>query len=152
MIIDPGCYFPQEQQELKDYIDKYGFIPKRLLNTHCHLDHVFGNKFVAETWGLTLQIHEKEKQMLDMAPASGLLYDMPFDNYQGVPEYFKEGEKIILGKDEPQSCVSLRIQVPCAQRCSKGSPIAWVRAVGLIAADRVRYLCFAPTDVLPAPQ
>src|SRR5438105_4522186 len=63
IIIDPGCYFPHEQQELKDYIDKNGFIPKRLLNTHCHLDHVFGNKFLAETWGLTLQIHEKEKQM-----------------------------------------------------------------------------------------
>src|SRR5437016_276037 len=100
IIIDPGCYFPQEQQELKNYIDKNGFIPKRLLNTHCHLDHVFGNKFAAETWGLTLHIHEKEKQMLEMAPASGLMYDMPFDSYQGELEYIKEGDKISLGKDE----------------------------------------------------
>ena len=100
IIIDPGCYFPEEQQELKDYIDKNGFVPKRLLNTHCHLDHVFGNNFVADTWGLTLNIHEKEKQMLEMAPASGLMYDMPFDNYQGNLDFVKEGEMIMLGNDE----------------------------------------------------
>ncbi len=71
-----------------------------LLNTHCHLDHVFGNKFVAETWGLTLHIHQKEKQMLELAPASGVLWQMPFENYDGELIFIKEGEKIKLGEDE----------------------------------------------------
>jgi len=71
-----------------------------LLNTHCHLDHVFGNKFVAETYGLTLQLHEKEKAVLAFAPTSGLMYNMPFDNYSGEFILLKEGDKISLGKDE----------------------------------------------------
>ena len=45
-IIDPGCYFSQECSELKEYINSQNLQPVLLLNTHCHLDHIFGNKFV----------------------------------------------------------------------------------------------------------
>ena len=100
LIIDPGCYFPEERQELKTFIDKNGLIPQKLLNTHCHLDHVFGNKFVADTYGLTLQLHPKEEVILQFAPTSGLMYEMPFDNYQGKFIYLNEGDKVMLGEDE----------------------------------------------------
>lgn len=100
IIIDPGCYYPDEQEELKSYINKNGFTPKMLLNTHCHLDHVFGNKFIAETYGLTLHLHEKEKAVLQIAPASGLMFDMPFDNYYGEFNILNEGDSVFLGDDE----------------------------------------------------
>ena len=64
-IIDPGCYFGNERNELKEFIQDAGLSPKYLLNTHCHLDHVFGNKFVHDTWGLTLHLHKKEKPLLE---------------------------------------------------------------------------------------
>ena len=99
-IIDPGCYFDTEKELLKNFIDQNSLQPKFLLNTHCHLDHVFGNKFIAETYSLTLHLHEKEKQVLAFAPTSGLMYDMPFDNYKGAFILLKEGDKILLGKDE----------------------------------------------------
>ena len=102
MIIDPGCYFPEEKDELKAFITQSGLTPRMLLNTHCHLDHVFGNQFVAETYDLTLQLHEKEKALLDYAPTSGLMYNMPFDNYAGKYIYLKEGNPIKLGEDELQ--------------------------------------------------
>ncbi len=100
IIIDPGCYFPGEQDELKAFITQSKLTPRMLLNTHCHLDHVFGNKFVAETWGLTLHLHEKEKKLLDYAPTSGLMYNMPFDNYAGEYHFLKEGDVVTLGNDE----------------------------------------------------
>jgi len=99
MIIDPGCYFDGEKETLADFIDKMKLTPKMLLNTHCHLDHVFGNKFVAEKYGLTLRIHEGEKKVLEFAPASGLMYNMPFDNYNGAFDFIKEGEVIDLDND-----------------------------------------------------
>jgi hydroxyacylglutathione hydrolase len=100
LIIDPGCYFPGEQQELQAFIEKNGLIPKKLLNTHCHLDHVFGNKFIAEKYDLTLHMHPKEEVVLQFAPTSGLMYDMPFDNYQGEFIFLHEGDTIKLGEDE----------------------------------------------------
>lgn len=99
-IIDPGCYFEAERDELKTGIEKAGLTPVLLLNTHCHLDHVFGNKFVHETWGLDLHLHEKEKPVLDFAPLSGERWQLPFDNYNGPLVYLKEGNFIKIGEDQ----------------------------------------------------
>ncbi len=101
-IIDPGCYFPAERDELKTGIERAGLTPVLLLNTHCHLDHVFGNKFVHDTWGLDLHIHEKEKPVLDFAPISGERWQLPFDNYNGPLVYLKEGNFIKIGEDQLQ--------------------------------------------------
>ncbi|MGC4037332.1 MAG: MBL fold metallo-hydrolase [Chitinophagaceae bacterium] len=99
-IIDPGCYFQEERDELKNYIEGAGLKPILLLNTHCHLDHVFGNKFVYETWKLPLHIHEKEKPVLDNAPSAAIKWDLPFDNYKGQLIFLKQGEKINIGEEE----------------------------------------------------
>lgn len=99
-IIDPGCYFPAERNELKAAIEKTGLKPVLLLNTHCHLDHVFGNKFVHDTWGLTLHIHPLEKQLLDYAPISGKQWQLPFEGYEGDLVYLNEGDIIHIGKEE----------------------------------------------------
>lgn len=99
IIVDPGCYFGNERNELKEFIQNGGLSPKYLLNTHCHLDHVFGNKFIHDTYGLTLHLHEKEKPVLDYAPTSGLSWGLPFDNYRGDLIFLREGEAIRLGED-----------------------------------------------------
>ncbi|MCW3093178.1 MAG: fold metallo-hydrolase [Ferruginibacter sp.] len=102
IIIDPGCYFDEEKESLKKFIEQNNLHPTLLLNTHCHLDHVFGNKFIADTYQLALHIHEKEKLVLAYAPTSGLMYNLPFDNYTGEFIFLKEGDKITLGQDELQ--------------------------------------------------
>ena len=99
-IIDPGCYFPEENEELKSFIEQNSLQPTLLLNTHCHLDHIFGNKFVSETWSLTLHIHPLEKPVLDFGPQSGQMWQLPFDNYDSELVYLKEGNFINLGDDE----------------------------------------------------
>ena len=100
IIIDPGCYFDNEKDALKSFINLNKLQPKILLNTHCHLDHVFGNKFVAEEYKLVLQTHQLEKQVLEMAPASGLMFNLPFDNYQGEIIYLQEGDTVSLRDDQ----------------------------------------------------
>ena len=99
-IIDPGCYFGNERIALKEYIDQQGLSPKLLLNTHCHLDHVFGNKFVYDTWGLPLHLHEKEEPVLANAPERGLMWGMPFENYRGELIFLVPGETVMLGDDQ----------------------------------------------------
>ncbi|MBS1510585.1 MAG: MBL fold metallo-hydrolase [Bacteroidetes bacterium] len=98
-IIDPGCYFDAEKEQLVGFIEKNDLKPILLLNTHCHLDHVFGNKYIAETFGLVAHIHEKELPLLQMAPTAALMYNMPFDNYTGELVYFKEGDTVTIGND-----------------------------------------------------
>ena len=100
IIIDPGCYFSAEQETLKNFIKDTGLTPERLLNTHSHLDHVFGNKWVHDTWGLEMWLHPDEEQMLKLAPISGEKWGLPFDNYKGPLHFLNHGDTVKLGDDE----------------------------------------------------
>jgi hydroxyacylglutathione hydrolase len=99
-ILDPGCYFAQEREELAGFIEKQGLTPVLLLNTHGHLDHIFGDKFVAEKYGLQPHIHPTEKPVFEYAGVSSLMYNMPFDIYTGEFTYLQEGDTVKLGNDE----------------------------------------------------
>mgnify|MGYP003335263101 FL=1 len=100
IIIDPGCYTDQERQLLTQFISFKQLKPILLLNTHCHLDHVFGNKFIHEQYGLELHLHAGEQKVLEMAPTSGLMWNLPFDNYQGKLHFLDESQPIILGTEK----------------------------------------------------
>jgi len=80
VIIDPGMYDGQEQNAFVNKIKEAGLKPVLLLNTHCHIDHVFGNKFVFDNWGLKPQFHKGELFVLQSvpgyAPQMGLNYEM----------------------------------------------------------------------------
>ena len=52
VIIDAGCFYEEEKQALKRYIDSNSLTVKHLLNTHLHLDHIFGNPFLLQEYGL----------------------------------------------------------------------------------------------------
>lgn len=100
IILDPGCYYDYEQDALRAFVADNALTPVMLVNTHCHLDHVFGNRMVAETYGLKLKAHRLEKDVLDLAPASALMFNLPFDNYDGAIEWIEEGDIISLGDDQ----------------------------------------------------
>ena len=99
LIIDPGCYFQEEREKLVSFIQTSGLSPRMLLNTHCHLDHVFGNRFIHQEYGLELHIHKGEVPVLERAPASGLMWNVPFDNYDGPLHFLDESEPVLLGHD-----------------------------------------------------
>jgi hydroxyacylglutathione hydrolase len=99
-IIDPGCYHSYEEEELADFIDSKQLKPILLINTHCHLDHVFGLNWAAGKYQLTPNIHINEKMMLENAPISGKMWGIPFTNYSGPLEYLTEGQVLKLGNDE----------------------------------------------------
>lgn len=106
LIIDPGCYFTAEQETLQNFIEQHKLKPIQLLNTHCHLDHVFGNKWVYDTYKLELFLHPKEERVLQVAPASGLMWGMSFDNYKGPLHFLNHGDIINLDDDQLQVIVA----------------------------------------------
>ncbi len=99
-IIDPGCYFEEERDTLAQFLQQNKLKPVKLLNTHCHLDHVFGNKWIYETFALELHLHPNEQQVLAFAPTSGLMWNLPFDNYNGPFHFLNEGDELLLDDDK----------------------------------------------------
>jgi hydroxyacylglutathione hydrolase len=79
-IIDPGMYTAAEQNAVVTFIKENRLTPVLLLNTHCHIDHVLGNKFIFDQYGLKPQFHEGEMVVLDAMPVwshqSGIRYEL----------------------------------------------------------------------------
>jgi hydroxyacylglutathione hydrolase len=80
VIIDPGMQTAAEQNALVNWIRETELTPVLLLNTHCHIDHVFGNKFVFDNWSLKPQFHKGELPVLQAvpgyAPQMGMHYEL----------------------------------------------------------------------------
>ena len=95
IIIDPGCYSEGEQEELKKFIIKQNLNPVKLINTHCHIDHILGNQFIINQWGVELYIHKADLPMLESAENIAKMYG--FENYakSPFPEHFLEENDII---------------------------------------------------------
>lgn len=79
-IIDPGMYGTEEEQMVSSFIEEKKLRPILLLNTHCHVDHVLGNKYIADRYGLLPLFHEGELPVLievqNYAPQMGFRYDV----------------------------------------------------------------------------
>jgi hydroxyacylglutathione hydrolase len=79
-IIDPGMYTAAEQNVVVSFIKDNNLKPVLLLNTHCHIDHVLGNKFVFDNYGLKPQYNIGEQEIMEAvsayAPSMGIRYEL----------------------------------------------------------------------------
>lgn len=99
IIVDPGCYSRIEEKILTDFIAAHELTPTLLLNTHCHLDHVFGNNFIHDTYGLPAILHANEQIILDRLPDAAAKYGIEVEAYRGPIQYVEDQAMIAFGKD-----------------------------------------------------
>jgi len=65
VIVDCGAYYEHEQKAIKSYIEREGLKPTHLLATHGHIDHNFGNGFIADTYGLKVEVPAQDEWLMD---------------------------------------------------------------------------------------
>ena len=100
VIIDPACYFPEEQKRLTDYISSEGLIPVRFVLTHCHLDHVFGSAFVQNTYNLDPIAHRDEVSNNNNATHAAQLYGVEMKEPAPIIAFVDENTTIRFGNSE----------------------------------------------------
>ncbi|PSR12591.1 MAG: MBL fold hydrolase [Bacteroidetes bacterium] len=101
VIFDPGCYDAAERRALSQKIEELDLKPVRLVNTHCHLDHVFGNKYVADTYKLPLEIHKLEVPVLASVPMVCQMYGLPVPEKSPAPgNLLQEGDVLAFGNTQ----------------------------------------------------
>lgn len=68
VIIDCGVLYPEEAEAVQGYVAREGLKPVRLVQTHCHFDHIFGAGFVCKTWDLQPEMHRNEVKLYRALP------------------------------------------------------------------------------------
>ena len=99
LIIDPGCYEDFEKKSLQAFIQENKLNPVKLINTHCHIDHIFGNKFSMETWNINLHMNNEDLPILLSARESAKNYG--FQNFEESPNpnfFLEDGFEIKFGE------------------------------------------------------
>ena len=98
VIIDPGCLSPEERESVAAFIEEKGYKPVRLLQTHMHLDHVFGSKYIADKYDLKLEAHKDDEfwgeQTVEYAANFGMQLDA---NPPAIGNYLNEGDVVKFG-------------------------------------------------------
>ena len=99
-VIDPGCFYPGETEQLAAFIRDNGLEVKLLLNTHLHFDHVFGNTFVEETYEVKARANDLDmpwiKTMSSRLSVFGINYEGHVNSIE--PEnVLNEGDTVTFG-------------------------------------------------------
>ena len=102
VIIDCGCKTEAEQKALRDYVDSEHLTVKRLLCTHFHLDHTFGNDFVLKTYGVEAEASEADHLLAEMVDYQLIAFGIEETGiFVPIPIYtIAPGEKIAFGNTE----------------------------------------------------
>jgi hydroxyacylglutathione hydrolase len=96
-IIDCGCYDRNEFSALVDCIESKRLKPVLLLNTHCHLDHIFGNRFVYNKYRLSPYSNELEESNRKNAANHALLFGLSMDTPPEPAGFISDQQKIEFG-------------------------------------------------------
>lgn len=104
IVIDAGCYYEKEKQQLQSYIEDNGLKLKRVINTHLHFDHQFGNKFLFDTYGIAPEAHKEDEFLLERVVAKAMIFGLPIqENAQPVGSYIEEHQEINFGNTSLRS-------------------------------------------------
>jgi len=97
VIVDPGCYEVHENLEIVDFIAENGLKPVKLLNTHCHVDHVLGNAFCKENFGIELYAHLREEEVLRAVQVYAPSYGIVAYQVATIDKFLEEGAIVSFG-------------------------------------------------------
>ncbi len=93
-IVDPGCYDESEEQILLEFLAQENLKLTRLLLTHAHLDHIFGNHFIYKHCGLKPELHALDLPVLERGPASAAMYGVAMVPSPEPAAYLEAGQRL----------------------------------------------------------
>ena len=97
IIIDAGCYFDDEKEELDSFITENQLKPVLLVNTHCHFDHILGVNYCRYKYKLRFMIPEGEHSLVEWAVGQGDMFGVPTEPIDPADGELKEGDEISFG-------------------------------------------------------
>jgi len=97
IIIDAGCYTPQEVESIKNFVGSKGLKIKYLVNTHGHIDHLLGIDLLKELFNVESIAHANDLSLFETAPMQGMMFGISIKKAPSIDKTVKEGDQIKFG-------------------------------------------------------
>jgi len=97
IIIDPGTHSREEQLALSEFIESNKLRVDKVINTHCHVDHVFGNEYATQTFKAGLYIHKEELPMLKAFKEICNMWGIAGDQSPDPAGFIEDGDTVVFG-------------------------------------------------------
>ena len=82
---------------LYHFIKENELKPVRLINTHCHIDHILGNRYVSEYYKLIVEAHRADEFLATTARSYGLNFGIQMDAAPAIGKFLDEGMQVHFG-------------------------------------------------------
>ena len=100
IFIDPGFYYEEEHQEIRDYIKENGLKPIKITNTHCHFDHIMGVEFIRHEFGIPFHAHSEDSFWVNKAVEQAEMFGFEMNTVAPIDNYLVENEYVEFGNSK----------------------------------------------------
>ncbi len=97
VLIDPGFLYQEEKDEIVAYIENNQLKPVRIINTHCHFDHIMGVEFIREKYNIPFSAHPEDAIWIEKATEQGHMFGVEVKPVQPIDSFLNENDKIKFG-------------------------------------------------------
>ena len=97
IIVDAGCFFDYEREELDNFIQTKKLKPVKLVNTHCHFDHILGITHCRSKYNIPFFAHEEDGFLVEKIVEHGDRFGVPVEPVDPADHALVEGESVTFG-------------------------------------------------------
>ncbi len=100
-VVDPGMIEPEEENALVNYIERNGLTVTHVINTHLHVDHAVGDKFVADKFKVPVLGHKSDETLGARMQQQAMMFGMREKlDAVSLTSYLEDGDKVKVGDGE----------------------------------------------------
>lgn len=100
-VIDPGMIEEREEKAISNFIEQHNLKLTNIINTHLHIDHVAGNRYLQLKYNAPVKAHILDQPLGDRVQQQAMMFGMSetIPNVE-ITEYLKAGDIIKIGHGE----------------------------------------------------
>jgi glyoxylase-like metal-dependent hydrolase (beta-lactamase superfamily II) len=99
-VIDPGMSSSREEEAIATFIANNDLEVKYLINTHLHIDHAAGNRFILDHYHVPVLANQADETLGNRMAQQAQMFQLPFNVEDAkIDCYVNDGDIVKLGEN-----------------------------------------------------